>query len=280
MRAPTRSSGRAALGATRVVDVTRESLADVVPALTDGRGADVTFECTGTQAALSGVRRRDPDERHDRDRRLPPGRRPGRSRWPTGTGWRSRSSTPTSARSRTIMRGMTVGMRLLASGVLSMDGLVTHRFPLEEINEAFATLRDKPDGFVEGRRSTFPTVGPRVVQARGPSLRTDCRARRTSGAGQHDGAARVVVAPGHPAEQQVAGGACRPRTAGLRTVVSCGVDDGGGVDVVEAHDRDVVGHRQTRARGRRRRPRSPSGRWRRRRRPGRCGSASSCCIAS
>ncbi len=49
----------------------------------------------------------------------------------------------------TIMRGMEVGMRLVSSGVLSMDGLVTHRFPLEQINEAFATLRDKPDGFVK-----------------------------------------------------------------------------------------------------------------------------------
>ena len=47
------------------------------------------------------------------------------------------------------MRGMDVGMRLVSSGVLSMDGLVTHRFPLERINEAFATLRDKPDGFVK-----------------------------------------------------------------------------------------------------------------------------------
>ena len=49
----------------------------------------------------------------------------------------------------TIMRGMTIGMRLLADGVLSMDGLVTHRYPLDQINEAFATLRDKPPGFAK-----------------------------------------------------------------------------------------------------------------------------------
>jgi threonine dehydrogenase-like Zn-dependent dehydrogenase len=49
----------------------------------------------------------------------------------------------------TIMRGMEVGMRLVSSGVLPMSGLVSHRFPLEQINEAFATLRDKPDGFVK-----------------------------------------------------------------------------------------------------------------------------------
>jgi len=54
-----------------------------------------------------------------------------------------------------IMRGMSVGMRLVSSGVLSLDGLVTHRFPLEEINAAFATLRDKPEGFVKAV-ITFP----------------------------------------------------------------------------------------------------------------------------
>jgi threonine dehydrogenase-like Zn-dependent dehydrogenase len=49
----------------------------------------------------------------------------------------------------TIMRGMTVGMRLLASGVLSLSPLVTHRFPLAEIGAAFRAARDKPPGFVK-----------------------------------------------------------------------------------------------------------------------------------
>jgi threonine dehydrogenase-like Zn-dependent dehydrogenase len=52
---------------------------------------------------------------------------------------------------------MSAGMRLLAGGVLSMDGLVSHRFPLEEINAAFATLREKPEGFVKAV-VTFPEV--------------------------------------------------------------------------------------------------------------------------
>jgi len=30
-----------------------------------------------------------------------------------------------------------------------MDGLVTHRFSRERINEAFAALRDKPPGFAK-----------------------------------------------------------------------------------------------------------------------------------
>ncbi len=44
-----------AQGATRVVDVTSESLPDAVRELTGGRGADLTFECTGTQGALTSI---------------------------------------------------------------------------------------------------------------------------------------------------------------------------------------------------------------------------------
>src|SRR5439155_1496547 len=49
----------------------------------------------------------------------------------------------------TIMRGMRVGMRLLTSGRVRLDDLVTHRFGLEEVGQAFAIAHDKPSGFVK-----------------------------------------------------------------------------------------------------------------------------------
>ena len=49
----------------------------------------------------------------------------------------------------TILRGMDRGMRLLASGRISLDGLVTHRFELDRIDEAFETAVERPDGFVK-----------------------------------------------------------------------------------------------------------------------------------
>jgi threonine dehydrogenase-like Zn-dependent dehydrogenase len=49
----------------------------------------------------------------------------------------------------TIMRGMRIGMRLLTSGRLSVDGLVTHRFTLPDINKAFEIAHAKPEGFVK-----------------------------------------------------------------------------------------------------------------------------------
>jgi threonine dehydrogenase-like Zn-dependent dehydrogenase len=136
------------LGATRVVDVTQESLPDVVGSLTDGRGADVTFECTGTQAALSGVG----EVTRMSGTIAIVGFHQGADRQVPLAHWNWMAFTLVNAHFRdlaTIMRGMTVGMRLLAEGALSMDGLVSHRFPLEKINDAFATLRDKPAGFAK-----------------------------------------------------------------------------------------------------------------------------------
>jgi L-iditol 2-dehydrogenase len=49
----------------------------------------------------------------------------------------------------TIMRGMRQGMRLLTSGRITLDDLVTHRFGLDRVNEAFATAVEKPPGFVK-----------------------------------------------------------------------------------------------------------------------------------
>jgi threonine dehydrogenase-like Zn-dependent dehydrogenase len=145
----------AAMGATRVVNVTEESLPDVVASLTDGRGADVTFECTGTQAALSGVG----DVTRMSGKIAIVGYHQGAAREVPLAQWNWMAFTVVNAHFRevaTIMRGMTTGMRLLAAGVVSLDDLVTHRFELEQIDDAFATLRDKPPGFAKAV-ITFPT---------------------------------------------------------------------------------------------------------------------------
>ncbi|GAA4572375.1 zinc-binding dehydrogenase [Micromonospora coerulea] len=142
------------LGATRTVDVTKESLPDVVRSLTDGRGADITFECTGTQRALTVCG----DTTRMSGTIAIVGFHQGADRTIPLAYWNWMAFRVVNAHFRdvaVIMRGMSVGMRLLAGGVLSMDGLVSHRFPLEEINTAFATLREKPDGFVKAV-VTFP----------------------------------------------------------------------------------------------------------------------------
>jgi L-iditol 2-dehydrogenase len=136
------------LGASRVVDVREESLPGVVAELTDGRGADLIFEVTGVQEALDvlgevtrmsgtialvGFHQGDP-------RTIPLGH------------WNWMAFHVVNAHFReldTIMRGMTVGMRLLAAGKVSMKELVTHRYALADIGLAFRTAREKPPGFVK-----------------------------------------------------------------------------------------------------------------------------------
>jgi 2-desacetyl-2-hydroxyethyl bacteriochlorophyllide A dehydrogenase len=136
------------LGATHVVNVAQESLPEAVKALTDGQGADIAFEVVGAQAPLSllgevtrmsgkvvivGFHQSEP-------RQIPLGY------------WNWMAFQILNAHFReetTILRGMRIGMRLLTSGRLSLENLVTHRFALEQINQAFATAHAKPEGFVK-----------------------------------------------------------------------------------------------------------------------------------
>ncbi|HET6403150.1 MAG TPA: alcohol dehydrogenase catalytic domain-containing protein [Candidatus Thermoplasmatota archaeon] len=45
--------------------------------------------------------------------------------------------------------GMREAARLVASGRLRVDGLLTHTFPLDDAQRAFETMRDRPDGFLK-----------------------------------------------------------------------------------------------------------------------------------
>jgi L-iditol 2-dehydrogenase len=137
-----------ALGATRVVRVPGESLREVVADLTEGRGADVTFECTGTQAALVTVG----EVTRMSGKVVLVGYHQGTARQIALGYWNWMAFQIVNGHFRevsTIMRGMTTAMRLLRSGAVSLDLLVTHRYGLEQIGEAFRTARDKPPGYVK-----------------------------------------------------------------------------------------------------------------------------------
>jgi L-iditol 2-dehydrogenase len=135
-------------GATRTVDIRGESLVDVVCELTGQRGADVTFEVTGVQAALEAI--------HEYTRMsgtvVLAGYHQGEPRLVPLGDWNWKAFRVVNAHFRdvtTIMRGFAMGMRLLTSGTVSLDGLVTHSFSLDRIDDAFRTAIDKPEGFVK-----------------------------------------------------------------------------------------------------------------------------------
>jgi L-iditol 2-dehydrogenase len=136
------------LGATRTVDVTTESLEAVVAEVTGGAGADIAFEVTGTQAALRVVG----DVTRMSGKIAIVGYHQGEPRAIPLAQWNWMAFHVVNAHFRevsTIMRGMSVGMRLLTAGKLSLEGLVSHRFALEDIDQAFATAVEKPQGFVK-----------------------------------------------------------------------------------------------------------------------------------
>jgi threonine dehydrogenase-like Zn-dependent dehydrogenase len=136
------------LGATHVVNVKHESLSEIVRQLTEGRGADVTFEVAGAQAPLLQL---GDVTRMSGKVAIVGYHQGGRREIPLGQ-WNWMAFQVINAHFRevaTIMRGMRIGMRLLTSGRLTLDGLVSHCFPLSEINRAFEIAHAKPAGFVK-----------------------------------------------------------------------------------------------------------------------------------
>jgi threonine dehydrogenase-like Zn-dependent dehydrogenase len=137
-----------AFGATRTVDVTKESLVDVVMGMTDGVGADVSLEVTGVQAPLDGIG----DVTRMSGTVAIVGYHQGPPRAIPLAQWNWKAFRIANAHFRDlsiILGGMRTAMRLLTSGRLAIDDLVTHRFSLGEIGPAFQTAIDKPEGFVK-----------------------------------------------------------------------------------------------------------------------------------
>ena len=128
----------AALGATRVVDTSRESL----PL------ADVTFEVTGVQAGLDLAG----DATRMSGKLVIVGYHQGGTRTiPLGR-WNWMAFQIINAHVReisTIMAGMQAGMRLVNAGALDVAPLVSNVYPLDDIGEAFETAAAKPERFVK-----------------------------------------------------------------------------------------------------------------------------------
>ena len=136
------------LGASHVVDITQENLPERVKELTEGRGADASFEVTGVQAPLQMLG----DVTRMSGKVVIVGYHQGGLREINLAYWNWMAFQILNAHFRdihVIQRGMRIGMRLLTSGRLSLDGLVTHRFSLADVNEAFRIAHEKPVGFVK-----------------------------------------------------------------------------------------------------------------------------------
>ncbi|HXE45642.1 MAG TPA: alcohol dehydrogenase catalytic domain-containing protein [Conexibacter sp.] len=136
------------LGATRVVDTAAESLADVVQEVTDGRGADLTYEVTGIGPGLELAG----DVTRMSGKLCIVGYHQGGTRAVPLGEWNWMAYQLVNAHFRdtdTIMAGMHAGMRLVNAGVLDASSLVTASYPLEQVSDAFEAAAARPEGFVK-----------------------------------------------------------------------------------------------------------------------------------
>jgi threonine dehydrogenase-like Zn-dependent dehydrogenase len=138
----------AAMGATCTVNIREQNLPAVVKDLTGGKGADLSFEVTGAQAALQLLG----DVTRMSGKVAVVGYHQGSARQIPMGYWNWMAFEIHNAHFReeaTILNGMRVGMRLLTAGRLDLSDLISHRFSLEQAGLAHQTAEEKPVGFVK-----------------------------------------------------------------------------------------------------------------------------------
>ena len=136
------------IGATHTVNSATEDLAQRVAEITDGRGADLSFEVTGTNKGL------DLAEATTRmsGKLCIVGYHQGGTREIRLGHWNWMAFNIVNAHFRekaTILGGMRTALRLIGSRVIDVAPLITNAYPLAQIDEAFQTAAAKPDDFVK-----------------------------------------------------------------------------------------------------------------------------------
>lgn len=138
----------AKLGATHCFNPLKMDVAKAVKDLTGGKGVDIGVEAAGKQETLdltSNLVRME-GKLEVFGFHLGEARRVNWGFW----NWMAFQIVNGHSRSAHIyVEGMRIGLELLEAGKLNMAALVTHRFPLDEINDAFRLAINKPDDFVK-----------------------------------------------------------------------------------------------------------------------------------
>lgn len=137
------------LGATHIFNPQEDDVKNEIKELTDGKGVDLGVEGAGIQQTLDLttdlVRMEGKLEVFGFHQGEP--RKVNWGYW----NWMAFSIINGHVRSANIyVEGMHIGLKLLEAQKLQMQDLVTHRFPLEKINDGFALAASKQEGFVKG----------------------------------------------------------------------------------------------------------------------------------
>jgi L-iditol 2-dehydrogenase len=136
------------LGATYTVNTATEDLAKRVGEITDGRGADLTFEVSGLNVGLDLAAAA---TRMSGKLCIVGYHQGGTREIPLGE-WNWMAYTIINAHFRdkqTILAGMRTALRLMSAGVVDLRPLISHVMPLGQIAAAFDTAAAKHDDFVK-----------------------------------------------------------------------------------------------------------------------------------
>lgn len=137
------------LGATHALNPARCDVRKAVKEITGGRGVDIGVEAAGKQETLDVA---GDVTRMEGTLEVFGYHQGGPRSVPWGYwNWMAFRIVNGHVRSAQLyVEGMTTGLKMLEAGTLKMGPLVTHRFPLEEINQGFETASAKAEGFVKG----------------------------------------------------------------------------------------------------------------------------------
>src|SRR5690625_59761 len=134
------------LGSSVELNPKNEDVIQSVLDMTNHEGVDVVIEATGSQAALDMAT----ELVKIRGSLIIYGYHQGSLRTVDMQQWNWKGLDVINAHERNpdvYMEGMKIGIKLLESGHITMSPLITHTFPLDQVNRAFEYSLNKPKGF-------------------------------------------------------------------------------------------------------------------------------------
>jgi L-iditol 2-dehydrogenase len=136
------------LGADIVLNPKKQNIKKFIKELTYGKGVDVVIEAGGVESTINLAA----EICRMEGKLVIFGFHPGKRLIEDFGYWNWMAFDIINAHFRdmnTILNGTRIGMEMLNEGKIKMDKLITHRYKLEDIEEAFKTAKYKPEGFVK-----------------------------------------------------------------------------------------------------------------------------------
>ncbi len=136
------------LGADVVINPSKENAKEALKDLTNGKGVDVSFEVGGNEATLNLAA----DICRMEGKLVIFGFHPGSRKINDLGYWNWMAFDIINSHFRdlnTILNGTRIGMEMLNAGKINLKPLITHKFNLEEIENAFTAAKEKPKGFIK-----------------------------------------------------------------------------------------------------------------------------------